>query len=57
MNEIQLKHIIALLLEDAERIQQVEPNAGTAARIWLAKETLSDCVKIAKFNISVNRPD
>ncbi len=36
MNETELKHVIALLLEDAKRLQQVEPNAGTEARIWLA---------------------
>lgn len=57
MNDTELKHVIALLLEDAKRLQQVEPNAGTKARIWLAKEALSDCVKIAKFNISVNQPN
>ncbi|EMK7605543.1 hypothetical protein V9S61_004400, partial [Shigella flexneri] len=27
-------------LEDAKRLQQLEPNAGTGARIWLAKEAL-----------------
>ncbi|MBB7555380.1 hypothetical protein HEM37_012745 [Escherichia coli] len=36
MNETELKHVIALLLEDAKRLQQLEPNAGTEARIWLA---------------------
>ncbi|EPE8579293.1 hypothetical protein ACSGW2_004693, partial [Escherichia coli] len=36
MNETELKHVIALLLEDAKRLQQLEPNAGTGARIWLA---------------------
>ncbi|HCR5693584.1 TPA: hypothetical protein OO230_004049 [Shigella flexneri] len=40
MNETELKHVIALLLEDAKRLQQLEPNAGTGARIWLAKEAL-----------------
>jgi len=40
MGEQELKHVIALLLEDAKRIQQLEPNAGTEARIWLAKEAL-----------------
>ena len=28
-NDEKLKHIIALLLEDAKRLQQLEPNAGT----------------------------
>ncbi len=40
MSETELKHVIALLLEDAKRLQQLEPNAGTEARIWLAKEAL-----------------
>lgn len=40
MNEAELKHVIALLLEDAKRLVQLEPNAGTKARIWLAKEAL-----------------
>lgn len=40
MDETELKHVIALILEDAKRLQQVEPNAGTKARIWLAKEAL-----------------
>lgn len=40
MDAIKLKHVIALLLEDASEIQQIKPNAGTEARIWLAKEVL-----------------
>ncbi|EOS93826.1 hypothetical protein LU631_12120 [Erwinia tracheiphila] len=36
----ELKHVIALLLEDAKRLQQLEPDAGTEARIWIAKEAL-----------------
>lgn len=40
MNETELKHVIALLLEDAKRLQQLEPNAGTEARIWMAKQAL-----------------
>jgi len=36
----ELKHVIALLLEDAKRLQQVEPNAGTEARILTAKKIL-----------------
>lgn len=36
MGERELMHVITLLLEDAKRLQQVEPNAGTEARIWLA---------------------
>lgn len=41
MNNEELKHVIALLLEDAKRLQQVEPNAGTAARIEEAKAVLN----------------
>ena len=36
----ELKHVIALLLEDAKRLQQIEPNAGTNARIAQANEAL-----------------
>lgn len=40
MDEHELKHVIALLLEDAKRLQQIEPNAGTEARIWIGKDAL-----------------
>lgn len=40
MNNAELKHVIALLLEDARRRQELEPNAGTETRIWLAKDLL-----------------
>jgi len=36
-----LKHMIAQLLEDARRLQDVEPSAGTAARIKAAGRILS----------------
>lgn len=41
------KEMIAKLLEDARRLQQIEPNAGTKARIQeaenlLARETTHD---------------
>ncbi len=36
----ELKHVIALLLEDAKRLQQIEPNAGTKARIAQANDAL-----------------
>ncbi|HDW1045580.1 TPA: hypothetical protein RK097_004717 [Escherichia coli] len=39
-NDEKLKYIIALLLEDAKRLQQLEPNAGTEARIWIAMKSL-----------------
>ncbi|HAF8817926.1 TPA: hypothetical protein G5V04_003423 [Salmonella enterica] len=38
MNEA--KHVIALLLEDARRLQQIEPNAGTEARIAITEHYL-----------------
>lgn len=41
MNNEDLKHIIAKLLQDAHRIQQIEPNLGTAARIEEAIAALS----------------
>ncbi|EDV5541878.1 hypothetical protein ZU49_002486 [Salmonella enterica subsp. enterica] len=40
MNETELKHVIAMLLEDAKRLQQVEPNAGTEIRIAQALKAL-----------------
>lgn len=39
-NDEKQKHIIALLLEDAKRLQQLDPNAGTEARIWIAMKSL-----------------
>lgn len=40
MDSKELKHVIALLLEDLKRLQEIAPNAGTEARIWLAKGAL-----------------
>ncbi|HBZ0056358.1 hypothetical protein LB478_15055 [Klebsiella pneumoniae] len=40
MDSKELMHVIALLLEDSKRLQELEPNAGTEARIWLAKVAL-----------------
>ncbi|HGW2956509.1 TPA: hypothetical protein ACNP37_005259 [Raoultella ornithinolytica] len=40
MDNNELKHVIALLLEDLKRLQELEPNAGTEARIWMAKQSL-----------------
>ncbi|CAB5622364.1 TPA: hypothetical protein ACNMRT_002782 [Klebsiella pneumoniae] len=40
MDSKELMHVIALLLEDSKRLQEIEPNAGTEARIWLAKGAL-----------------
>ncbi|EIQ0387622.1 hypothetical protein LUT86_003955 [Escherichia coli] len=44
MNEAELRHVIALLLEDAKRLHELEPNAGTGARILLAKKCLASQV-------------
>ncbi len=35
-----VKELVAKLLEDAKRLQEVEPNAGTAKRIEEAKAFL-----------------
>ncbi|EKM5742839.1 hypothetical protein PU345_002113 [Enterobacter kobei] len=43
MREQEFKHVIALMLEDAKRLLQLEPNAGTEARIWMAKKALAYC--------------
>ncbi|KAF1368730.1 hypothetical protein [Yokenella regensburgei] len=40
MDERELMHVIVLLLEDVQRLQSIEPNANTVARIWLAKQAL-----------------
>lgn len=44
MSNENLKHIIAKLLQDAQRFQELEPNAGTAARIEEAKAALASVV-------------
>lgn len=40
MDANELKHIIALLLEDAKRVQRLEPNSGTESHIQLAQTVL-----------------
>lgn len=40
MSEQELRHVIALLLEDVKRLLHLEPNVGTEARIWLRKDAL-----------------
>lgn len=40
MEENELRHVIAILLEDAKRLQEISPNAGTEARIWIGKLAL-----------------
>lgn len=40
MDDRELKHVISLLLEDVKRLQELTPNAGTEARIWIAKQAL-----------------
>lgn len=41
MNKIEFKYVIALLLEDAKRLQKIAPNAGTEARIYMALKTIN----------------
>lgn len=54
MKENELKHVIALLLEDAKRIQQIEPNAGTESRILLAQMLLQDSQQITNEKKRLN---
>lgn len=42
MSEQEFKHVIASLLEDAKRLQELEPNAGTESRIMEAEIFLKD---------------
>ncbi|WCD42739.1 hypothetical protein KQCUZIGB_CDS0004 [Pectobacterium phage Ymer] len=42
MNTESMKEIIAKLLEDARRIQEIEPNAGTEQRIKEAVALLNN---------------
>lgn len=37
----ELAHMVAKLLQDAQRRQEIEPNAGTAARIAEARDLLA----------------
>lgn len=41
MDECEFKHVIALLLEDVKRLQELQPNAGTVARIWIAEKAIN----------------
>ena len=40
MNETELKHIIALLLEDAKQVYRLSPNSATLTRIQMAEKAL-----------------
>ena len=40
MNETELKHIIALLLEDARQVYRLSPNSATQERIRIAETAL-----------------
>ncbi|BCT19802.1 hypothetical protein KAM576c_32870 [Enterobacter asburiae] len=57
MDERELKHVITLLLEDVKRLQEVEPNAGTEARIWLAKGAIESGDHEDKDNYASSKPD
>ncbi|SUQ39302.1 Uncharacterised protein [Yersinia kristensenii] len=39
MDSNELKHVITLLLENVERLQQIEPNAGTEAPHLVSQES------------------
>lgn len=54
MKENELKHVIALLLEDAKRVQQIEPNAGTESRILLAQMLLQETQQITNEKKRLN---
>ncbi|WP_416381407.1 hypothetical protein [Klebsiella pneumoniae] len=54
MDENKLKHVIALLLEDAKRVQQIEPNAGTESRILLAQLALKGTEQYANGKKRLN---
>lgn len=41
MEDKEFTHVIALLLEDAKRLQEIEPSSGAAARIKLGREFLA----------------
>jgi len=47
--EKELKHVIALLLEDAKRLQELEPNAGTENRILQACNALNTSVPVKRI--------
>ncbi|EMX9222826.1 hypothetical protein QD840_002060 [Citrobacter koseri] len=49
----ELKHVIAQLLEDAKRLQALEPNSGTEARIEAARQALKSG---ESFQIGDSRP-
>ena len=55
MEEKEFKHVIALLLEDAKRLQELEPNAGTEARIWIAKTVLTKPLLLQ--NVFIENPE
>ncbi len=42
MDNEELRHIVALLIEDAEKLHVIEPNAATQAHIWLAKRAFNN---------------
>lgn len=45
----ELKHVIAQLLEDAKRLQALEPNSGTEARIMLARNALNSSTPVQRI--------
>jgi len=42
MDSEELRHIVALLIEDAEKLNAIKPDAATQAHIWLAKRAFNN---------------
>ncbi|MEI1646588.1 hypothetical protein QJN88_23805 [Escherichia coli] len=57
MNETELKHIIALLLEDARQVYRLSPNSATQERIRIAETALKqdNGNGISKFREGANK--
>ncbi|EEW8345094.1 hypothetical protein [Escherichia coli] len=54
MNETELKHIIALLLEDARQVYQLSPNSSTLGRIRMAEAALIQENENSTSEVSAN---
>jgi len=42
MDSEELRHIVALLIEDAEKLNIIKPDTVTQAHIWLAKRAFNN---------------
>ncbi|HGF4725172.1 TPA: hypothetical protein ACF5A8_004540 [Escherichia coli] len=54
MNETELKHIIALLLEDARQVYRLSPNSATQERIRMAEKALKQETENNISEVSAN---